>query len=241
MNIDVSKIVQDKIDSLAKEGVIEKTITETFEKTITKAVTDSLDSYKLRTTIEEKFTQEVNKVVADLDFQSYNAFMCEKMMQIINDICREDLCEKIEKKFKDIFLCQTKEIKLSEIFKKYRKIACKNVDESDKWDRVDEGWHYKLEEEEPYGWINCELDYESGEHRYRRDSNISFTIHKDYKDKTRGKIYTLYLDGYNIESKFNFASLNDVEIMLVQAAMNEIPIIIDIDEDDVDNSWDIDY
>lgn len=241
MNIDVSKIVQDKIDSLAKEGVIEKTITETFEKTITKAVTDSLDSYKLRDTIKDKFTEEVNKVVADLDFQSYNAFMCEKMMQIINEICREDLCEKIEKKFKDIFLCQTKEIKLSEIFKKYRKIACENVDESEKWDRADDGWHYKLEEDELYGWIDCELDYNDNPHSCRMDSNIAFTIHKDSDDKTRGKIYTLYLDGYDIENKFNFSHLNDVEIMLVQAVMNEIPIIIDIDEDDVDNSWDIDY
>lgn len=241
MNIDVSKIVQDKIDSLAKEGVIEKTITETFEKTITKAVTDSLDSYKLRTTIEEKFTQEVNKVVADLDFQSYNAFMCEKMMQIINDICREDLCEKIEKKFKDIFLCQTKEIKLSEIFKKYRKIACENVDTSEKWERADDGWHFKLEEDEKFGWINCELDYEDHQHRYKSDNNIAFTIHIDHENKSIGKIYTVYIDGNNIENKFNFGYLNDVEIMVIQAAMNEIPIIIDITEDDVDNSWDIDY
>lgn len=243
MNIDVSKIVQDKIDSLAKKGVIEKTITETFEKTITKAVTDSLDSYKLRTTIEEKFTQEVNKVVADLDFQSYNAFMCEKMMQIINETCREDLCEKIEKKFKDIFLCQTKEIKLSEIFKKYRKIACENVDELEKYDRMDEGWHYKLEEDEKYGWIKCELDCEDIDHRYIGDSAIAFTIHRNMKDKTIGKIYTLYLDGERIDKKFNFRRLNDVEIMLVQATMNEIPIIIDITGDDVDNSWewDIDY
>lgn len=241
MNIDVSKIVQDKIDSLAKEGVIEKTITETFEKTITKAVTDSLNSCKLRDTIKDKFTEEVNKVVADLDFQSYNSFMCEKMMQIINETCREDLCEKIEKKFKDIFLCQTKEIKLSEIFKKYRKIACENVDESEKWDRVDEGWHYKLEENESIRRIDCELDYDGGEHLHRWNSAIAFTIRRDYKDETRGTISNVYLYGDPIEEKFKFGNLDDVEIMLVQAVMNEIPIIIDIDGDDVDNSWDIDY
>lgn len=241
MNIDVSKIIQEKIDSLAQKGIIEKTITETFEKTIMNAVTDSLDSYKLRNMLEDRFTQEVNKVVADLDFQSYNTFMCEKMMQIINETCREDLCEKIEKKFKDIFLCQTKEIKLSEIFKKYREIANSDIDESEKWDRADEGWHYKLEEKEGYGWIKCELDYYDKVHHYMSDSAIAFTIIKDYKDKSRGKISTLYLDGNRIEDKFKFGHLNDVEIMLVQAAMNEIPIIIDITGDDVNNSWDIDY
>ena len=106
MNIDVSKIVQEKIDSLAAEGVIEKAITETFEKTILKAVTDSLDSYTLRHNIEEKMTKQVSKVVEDLDFQSYNSFMIEKMRQIINETCREEICEKAEQKFKDIFLCQ---------------------------------------------------------------------------------------------------------------------------------------
>ena len=123
MNIDVTKIVQDKIDSLQSEGVVEKAITETFEKTIVKAVTDSLDSYELKKNIEKKMTEQVSKVVADLDFQCYNSFMIEKMSQILNEICREDICEKVEKKFKDLFLCQTKEIKLSSIFKKFREIA----------------------------------------------------------------------------------------------------------------------
>lgn len=240
MNINVTEIVQKKIDSLEEEKIIEKAITETFEKTIVKAVTDALDSYDLRRTIEKKIAEEVNRVVADLDFHSYNGFMCEKMMQIINQTCKEDLCEKIEKKFKDIFLCQTKEIKLSDIYKSFGKIACENVDESEKWNRCDEGWHYKLEESE-YGWLECELDYEEGRHRYSSDSKIAFVVHKEPKNKTRGWISRVLLDGYDINKKFEFRYLNDVEIMLVQAVMNRIPIVIDIDEDDVDNSWDIDY
>jgi len=240
MNIDVSKIVQDKIDSLAEAGLVEKVITETFEKTILKAVEDSLDSYDLRRTIEKKITAEVNSVVADLDFHSYNSFMCEKMMQIVNQVCKEDLCEKVEKTFKDLFLCQLDEIKLSDIYKNFRKIACENVDASDKWNRCDEGWHYKLEEDD-HGWLNCELDYNEGSHRYKSDSAIAFSIYRDREDKTKGLISLLYLDGYNIERKWTFKHLNDVELMLVQAVMNKIPIIIDIDEDDVDNSWDIDY
>lgn len=240
MNIDVSKIVQDKIDKLSAEGIIEKTIAETFEKTIVKAVTDSLDSYDLKRTIERKLSMEVNGVVAELDFYSYNSFMCEKMMQIINQTCREDLCEKIENKFKDLFLCQTTEIKLSDIYKAFGKLARENVDESEKWDRCDQGWHYKLEQSE-YGWLDCELDYEDKHHRYRSDSAISFIIHKNIDDKSKGWISSVYFDGHDVNKKLAFRSMNDVEIMLVQAVMNKIPIIIDIDEDDVDNSWDIDY
>ncbi|MDR7811289.1 hypothetical protein [Lacrimispora sp.] len=82
----------------------------------------------------------------------------------------------------------------------------------------------------------------TGSHRYRGDSQITFTIHRDYNDKTKGKILSLYLDGHKIEDKFKLGKLNDVELLLVQAAMNEIPIIIDIeDTDDIDNSFDVDY
>lgn len=242
MNIDVTKIVQDKIDSLQSEGVVEKTITETFEKTIVKAVTDSLDSYELKKNIEKKMTEQVSKVVADLDFQCYNSFMIEKMSQILNEICREDICEKVEKKFKDLFLCQTKEIKLSSIFKKFREIACENVDESEKYDRCEDGWHCKFEVDDQYKWIECELDYEDTTHRYKSDSAIAFTVHRDYKDETKGKIYSLYLDGHRIEDMFKFGHLNDVELLLVQAAMNEIPVIIDVEDiDDIDTSFDVDY
>ena len=157
MNINITKIVEDKIDSLEAEGIVEKAIVETFEKAVIKAVTDSLDSYSLRNTIEKKMTEQVSKVVADLDFQSYNSFMIEKMMQIINETCREDICQKAEKKFRNVFLCQQTEIKLSDIFLKFREIACENVEEQDKYNRSDDGWHCKCEPSE-YGWLDCELD-----------------------------------------------------------------------------------
>lgn len=241
MNINVTEIIQSKINELQNEGAVEKAITETFKTALIKAVTDSLDSHNIRRIITDKMTKQVSKVLEQLDFQSYNGFMIEKMSQIINEICREDICQKAEKKFKDLFLCQTKEIKLSSIFEKYREIACENVDESDKYNRIDEGWHCKCELS-PHGWIDCELDYEEGSHNYRSDSKIAFTVHRDYDNKTKGKILTLYLDGYSVKEKFKFGCLNDVELMLVQAIINEIPIVIDVEStDDIDNSFDVDY
>lgn len=241
MNIDITKIVQDKIDSLQSEGVVEKAITETFEKSILKAITDALDSYELKRNIENKVTEQVSKVVADLDFQCYNSFMVEKMSQIINETCREDICEKIEKRFKDLFLCQTTEIKLSSIFKKFREIACEEVEESEQYNRWDEGWHCKFEHSD-YGWIDCELDYKDKRHTYKYDSAISFSVLPNYKNKTIGKICSLYLDGKKIENKIKFSNLNDVELLLVQAVLNEIPIIIDVEDiDDIDTSFDVDY
>nr|DAN97750.1 MAG TPA: hypothetical protein [Caudoviricetes sp.] len=230
MNIDITKIVQDKIDSLEREGVIEKTITETFEKTIISAITDSLSMYSLRREITVKMTEQVSKIVGEIDFQSYNGFMVEKMSQIINETCRKDICEKSEKEFKKLFLCQTKEIKLSSIFKRYREIVHLEVEEN-------YCLHCKCKHDD-YGFLDCELDYDTGTHNYKKYSKIAFTVQKNYKDISKGKICFLYLDGNNIKKKFKLVGLNDVELMLVQAYMNEIPIVIDVE--DIDNCFDVD-
>ena len=242
MEINVTQIVQDRIDNLQSEGTVERAIADTFEKALIQAVTFAIDSYKVKRIIEDKVTEQVSKAAADLDFQSYNSFMIEKMSQILNEVCREDICQKAEKRFKDIFLCQTKEIKLSSIFEKYREIACEEVPEQEKYDRIDEGWHCKCEPDGKYGWIKCELDYEHREHLSILDCNIAFTVHRDFDNRSIGRIYNLYLDGQNINSKFKFGHLNDVELLLVQAVLNEISIIIDVEStDDIDNSFDVDY
>ena len=242
MEINVTQIVQDRIDNLQEEGTVEKAIADTFEKALIQAVTFAIDGYKVKRIIEDKVTEQVSKMAADLDFQSYNSFMIKKMSQILNEVCREDICQKAEKRFKDIFLCQTKEIKLSSVFEKYREIACEKIEEQEKYDRIDEGWHCKCETDGKYGWIQCELDYEDREHLSILDCNIAFTVHRDFDNRSIGRIYTLYLDGKNINSKFKFGHLNDVEILLVQAVLNEIPIIIDVEStDDIDNSFDVDY
>lgn len=44
MNIDVSKIVSDKLEQLDTDGVIKRKIEETVEKTVTDAITSELSS-----------------------------------------------------------------------------------------------------------------------------------------------------------------------------------------------------
>lgn len=242
MNIDISKIVEDTMSKMQTNNVVETLIAENFQNSVEKAVTEALSSYKLRNTLEEKLSNEISKVLSTLDFQSYNAFMVEKLSQILNQTCREDLCAKAEQKFKDLFLCQTKEIKLSSVFEKFREIACEAVDEQEKYNRCDTGWHCKCEVDPIHDWINCELDYEDRDHRYTRDCQLAFTVHRDLHDNSKGRIYNLYLDGERLGDKYRFGHLNDVELMLVQAVLNEIPIIIDVDDDAyIDSSFDVDY
>lgn len=241
MNINVSEIIEEKIKEMDENKVIENVIKDTIEKTIIKSFTDALGGWDVKRGIEDKVHEEVMKVVKDMDFQTYNSFMLDTMKQIINGVCREDLCNKAADAFKNMFLCQTKEIKLSSIFKKFREIACDEVDESEKYDRAEDGWHCKLGESS-YGWLECELDFEDNNFYSKRDSKIAFSVHRNYDNKKIGTIGILYLDGDDINKSFKLGSLNEVELLLVQAKLNDIPIIIDVeDEDDIDNSFDVDY
>ena len=48
MNIDVSKIIENKLNSLEAEGVIRKKIEDAVEKSITAAITSELESWSFR-------------------------------------------------------------------------------------------------------------------------------------------------------------------------------------------------
>lgn len=236
MNVNVTEIVNNKINQLEADKVIEKAIEDTFEKSIVKGVTDALDSWSLQSAIRDKVSEQVSAVVKDLDFTSYNGFIVSKMKEIVEGICREDLCKKIEKTFTDLFICKRENIKLSEIFEKYREIVCEETNESDKYSR--ERFYIKCETNERYGWIDCELDEDPEPSSYSSKA-IRFTVHK-HSDGT-GWIANVYLNGHPLDKTLTFGHLNDVELMLVQAVYNKIPIIVDVDNDDyLDNSYDVD-
>lgn len=65
MNIDVSKIVSDKLEQLEAEGVVKRKIEETVEKTVTEAITSELSSYAFRNGISKQVQDSVSKVAAD--------------------------------------------------------------------------------------------------------------------------------------------------------------------------------
>lgn len=115
--------------------------------------------------------------------------------------------------------------------------AAKDTDDQEKHDL--EGRFYVKFEESEYGWIDVELGKEKPE-RYSNRETIKFTVHKN-KDGA-GRLGSVYIDGYNIEKTLRFGYLTSVEALLINAHYNKTPIIIDVDdEDDIDNSFDIDY
>lgn len=238
MNIDISKIVNDKIKDMEEKKVVETTIQETIEKTITATIKSSLEGYKLKSMIEDKMEKEVSDVVSSIGFTGYNGFIAEKVKEIVQGTLKADVVEKITKKFNEILIRKRDKIKLSEICDAYREYICEHVEESEKYEL--ENFYVSIKEHEEYHWVDVKLAKANDKYSY--DNNeISFTIHRRSNNYDVGYIGSLNIDGYQIDKTLRFGHMSDIELLLVNLKYNDTPVEIDVDEDDIDSSFDIDY
>ncbi|HYF75277.1 MAG TPA: hypothetical protein VD757_01710 [Candidatus Nitrosocosmicus sp.] len=241
MNINIQEIVDNKIKSLNDDGTIKNAIEKTIETTMLKSITDALGDYSLRRSIQDQVEKEVSAVVKGIGFTAYNSFIAEKVKQITEEVCRQDIAQKIQEVFNNILVIKRESAKLSEICKAYRDWICEEVEESEKYSL--ERFHVSIEEKEyPYDWLTFKFDKEKSS-RYRSDSDeaIEFTVHRNYKDKNMGTIGTLYIGGYSTDKTLCFRNMSKIEALLLNFKYNNTPIEIDIEsEDDIDNSFDVD-
>ena len=238
MNIDIEKIVTDKVRQMEESGVVTKTLEDKIEKAILSAVSEALDGYDLKRELSGMVSQQVMRIAKEIGFTAYNGFIVEKFKEIAESYVRSDVAEKIQKTFDSLLLQKRDSIKLSEIFEAYRKWVCEDVDASDKYDY--EHFHVKFKKHDIHGWYDIELAKTTPKDKYDRGSEfIRFTLH--IMADGSGWIGNTYLNEENIKQKFKFGRLNDIEILLINLTFNETKIMIDVeDEDDIDSSYDVD-
>ena len=237
MNINVSEIINNKLMEIEKEHTVERLLEENIEKAINSAIESALDSYSIRRTIEEKLENQISQNLGELDFSSYNSFIAEKMKKIVEETCKSDVAEKIEKTFNDILVVKRENIKLSEIIEKYREWLCEYVDESEKYDL--ENFYINWEESD-YGWITIRMSKEDYNRSLYDETAIEFTIYKKRENEQIGYLGLVYINGKSLKETLKLSNLTDIESLIVNLYYNKTSIEIDIDEYEIDNSFDID-
>lgn len=244
MNVDVSAIIAAKLAQLEEDGTIKKKIEEALEKSVMAAITSELEGYDFRRKISDQMKLALNGVAESCGLSAYNGFIAEKIRVIVQETCADDITAKVQATLDGVLLKKYENIKLSDIFKRYREWVCKNTDESDKYERghytaaldVDESGvftHYKIQF----------ADRPAATDRFSYDSNKHPDIEirlSTYNNETTAEIGSLYVNDHDLRSTLKVGPLTSFEAFLVNLYYNGTKIQMDPDDVDDSDYFDID-
>lgn len=234
MELNITKIVNEKIKQLEEDGTITNQIEESIEKTVKSAIKDALESYKLKREIEEQVEQCISPIAKDLGFSAYNEFISTKIKQLINGTAKEELAEKVQILFDEMLIQKHEGIKLSEIYSQYREYIHNDSDYDERRERENFTYEISVEEDGSFTWYRGKLDKEELE-RYQK-AEIEFSI-LTYGTSEEKHISSLYLDGKNVDEKFDFHSLNEIQRLFANLYFNKTNIVLDTDNIDEDDNY----
>ena len=241
MNIDVSQIVAAKLAQLDEDGTIKRKIEESLEKTIMSAITSELESYRFQQTIQNQMKDAVSTIAADCGLSAYNGYIAEKCKAIVQNLFTTDISERVEKSLNDIMFTKHENIKLSDIFKKYREWVLENTDESEKYER--QKFTHVLEVKEDGAWTEYRCKFADhtlegfGYNKEKPEIEILFMV---FQERKEASISTLYLNCHYMKDSFKVGRLTDFEAFILNLYYNETKIILDEEDVDEDPYFDID-
>lgn len=236
MTIDVSSIIGGKLAQMEKDGIIQKKIEEVLEKNILAAITQEFESYSFTRDIREQMRTAVAGVAEQSGLAAYNGFIAQKVRQIVQEVCSDDLTAKVQAALDGVLLQKHENVKLSDIFKKYHEWVCRNTDESDKYDRQE--YTAELKTEESGNWTRYDALFAD-----RPDANKPYSFDGDerpdidlyfstYGEENTTRISTLRLNGEYINNSLRISVLTEFEAFLVNLYYNNTDILVDMEDAD---------
>ena len=242
MNINISEIIEQKLAQMEADGTIKQKIEESLEKSIMQAISSELESYSFRSGIEKQLKEAVSNIASDCGLPAYNGFIAERCKSIVQHLFTNDISDRIEKALNDIMFTKYEKVKLSDIFKQYRKWVLENTDESDKYEN--ERFTHELEVTEDGYWTRyvCKFaDHILKNSVYTKDDpdiEIHFSTYRN--DSKECSITMLYINGHYMKDSFKIGHLTDFEAFILNLYYNDTKIILDAEDVEEDPYFDVD-
>lgn len=241
MEINVSQIIADKLAQMDNEGIIKKKIEDTLEKSVMDAITSELTSYSFRKGISDQVAKSVSSIAADCGFSAYNGFIAERVKAIVQDMFTADISRKVQEALNDVMLQKHENIKLSDIFRRYRAWVLENTEEAEKYERREYTGALEIEERGAFTHYVCRFadrplsdSFRCGE---RPDVEIRFCVYGEEKETN---ISSLYLNGRNLGTSLKIGTLTEFEAFVVNLHYNGTKILLDAEDVDEYSHFDID-
>ncbi len=237
MNIDIGKIINDKLETMKKERVIENKIEEVIEKTILSVVTEELSGYSFKRKISEQLEQSIHDIAGDVGLSAYNGFIAEKVKEIVSREYERDLVDKISDKISNCLLKKYENIKLSDIFNRYREWLLDTIDEAEKYEY--QRYCAELEVDNDGYFKTYKINLSEKELDYAEKPQISIKILVCGNAEAE-KISSVSIDGRWFDSTLRIGTLTEFEAFIVNLYYNQTKIILDVDDVDDSNYYDVD-
>lgn len=238
MNLDIQEITNNKIKEMHDSGKIKSSLEDGIEKLILKSVEDSLNGWEIRKNIEKQISDNISGVINDIGFSAYNGYIANIIKKITEEVMRTDVADKIQKTFNDMLIIKHDGIKLSEIFSKYKEWVCDHTDDAEKYER--KYYHCKFDMEEDGNFTHYHIEFSDDEIKSYKKPQVRISICV-YGEKESENISSLEFDGCRLDEKLILKNMTDFEVLLANIYYNKTKIILDVDDVDDENSFDIDF
>lgn len=242
MEINVSQIIEQKLAAMESDGSIKKKIEDALEKAVLGAVSCEIDSYEFRRGIQDQLKDAVSSVAADCGLRAYNGFIAQRCRDIVANLISADMGDRVQKQIDDVMFTKYENIRLSDIFKRYRAWVLDNTEESDKYERGE--FTHELETKEDGNWTRYICRF--ADHKLE---NVGFSLQEDpdieiqfscYRKDAECAIGMLYIDGHYMKDSFKLGYLTEFESFVLNLYYNGTKILMDADDVEEDPYFDVD-
>lgn len=242
MNINISEIVTAKLAQMDREGVIQRKIEETLEKTILGAITSELDSYAFRSEIGKQLRESVGDIAKDCGLSAYNGFIARKVRDVVAELYTEDAARRVQQALEGLIVQRHEGVRLSDIFRAYRKWVLENTEDAEKYERQTFTASLEVTEDGHSTKYICRFadhPLEGVGFSLREDPEVQINFWV-WGRKDRDKITRLYLNGHDVKDTLKLGALTEFEAFVVNLYYNGTEIELDAGDVPDDESFDVD-
>lgn len=223
------------MQSLSDDDVKE-VVKDKFKRMMEKAVEDAFRWGDAEKAIKSKVTEVMVPYIEKYDFSEYLPKLDSVMTEIVNsDACMAN--KTILENFRDLMIePEQKEIKVTDLFKAWKKQCEKDIDTYGLDVDYDDGVSYScvecemiVEELDKPLWSNVQRAVITFQNEHDKSLNIEIPISKWVWNSGKEKTYTLSLENDLMISSLR--NMNDFQILLMRLTRARTSIIIDKDYD----------
>lgn len=120
MVLDISEILQKKLEDMEASGEIRERIEKRLEESIHKAIDETFGGYRLQDQLRKNLETGIGPEARDFGLGAYGQIVADRIQEVLRGNISEELREKVQKSVDRVIVRKHDGIKLSDIVKAYR-------------------------------------------------------------------------------------------------------------------------